>query len=338
MNLLFLLIAGCFLWGCRVRLTGFAEDYISPENSRCFRGILAVMVMCYHLAQCTGDRSLFHIFVYFCLICVAYFFFMSGYGLQKSYSAKPGYRSRILKKRIPSLLIPYGLLLVAYWGLNWLEGSWIPPMEALLSTFTSEQLVPYSWYIRGLILLYLAYYISTVRLKGNHILIPVCNLLAVIGYSVLLAKLRFPGHWYNTCITFPLGILWAIVEEKCLPWIKKYYYGILAALLPVFGCLFVIIIGEKLYGNVMHWVYWGCCAAFVPLLLLLQLKLTFRNKLLGLLGECSLEIYLLHGFFIILYRGKYIYIQDPALWAAAVIFSTAISAWAFHRLLQGGRK
>lgn len=334
MNLLFLVIVGCFLWGCRIRLPGFAEDYISPDNSRCFRGVLAVMVMCYHLAQQTGDRSLFHIFVYLGFLWVAYFFFLSGYGLQKSYALKPGYRSRILKKRIPSLLIPYGLLLVVYWGLNWFEGRWIPPVEALLSTFTSEQLVSYSWYVRGLILLYLGFYISTAWLKGNHILIPVCNLLAVFVYSAILKQLGFGGYWYNACITFPMGILWAIQEEKCLPWIKKHYYGILAMLLPVFGGLFVAIMADLVSGGALRWVYWGCCTVFVPLVLLLQLKLTFHNKLLSVLGACSLEIYLLHGFFMMLYRGNHIYIQSPALWSASVIISTAISGWAFHRLLQ----
>ena len=83
---------------------------------------------------------------------------------------------------------------------------------------------------------------------------------------------------------------------------------------------------------------WGCCIAFVLLVLCLLRKVTFHNKLLGKLGDCSLEIYLLHGFFLQLFRGNNFYISDPALWVSAVVVCSVLSGWGFHWLLLKIRK
>ena len=139
MSALFCVILLCFFWGCRMDLKAVTGDGLARENARAFRGILSVLVVCYHLSQRTGDRSLFHLFVFFGFLPVSYFFFLSGYGLQKSFAKKPHYRASILKKRIPSVALPYLFFICLYWLLSCWEGTPSTPKEVLLSLINGNQ-------------------------------------------------------------------------------------------------------------------------------------------------------------------------------------------------------
>ena len=89
-------------------------------------------------------------------------------------------------------------------------------------------------------------------------------------------------------------------------------------------------------------LYWAAGILFTALCMLTQMKVTFGNSLLRILGDCSLELYMIHGLFIGLYRGSRIYIENPALWSAAVVASSCLGAWGLHKLfgmlLKGKKK
>lgn len=337
MSLLFVVIVLAFLWKCRINLRSMNDDYLSIENSTALRGILSVLVVCYHLAQRTGDRSLFHIFVFFGFLPVSYFFFLSGYGLQKSFAKKANYRGTILRKRIPSVALPYLFFTGLYCLLSWVEGDAYALSEVLLSFVNGGPVVTFSWYILCILLIYLVYYITTAFYRGNHDTILILNLLFVAALPFVFKKLGYGGYWYSTCITYPLGIFWAIKEEKILPWIKKHYLPLLAAGLVASSVLFLSTMRFS-SGRVILWLYWPCCLLFVPTLLLVQMKVTFGNRLLTLLGNCSMEIYMFHGFFMSFYRGTRVYLEDPLIWCVAVLVSTGIGAYGMNSLFGAMRK
>lgn len=333
MSVLFLLILVLFFWKCQVRIHSVNEDYLSRENTTAFRGILAVLVVCYHLAQRTGDRSLFHIFVFFGFLPVSYFFFLSGYGLQKSYAKKQNYRSTILKKRIPSVALPYLFFVAAYWLLSWLEGEPYSLPQVLASLVNGRSIVSFSWYIQFILLIYLAYYFSTAYFPGDHLAVPALNLLFVLGAAYVFKRLEMAAYWYSTCITYPLGILWAIKERAVTAWVKKRYPLLLAVCLAGFSAFFLATMVFSA-GRVILWLYWPCCILFVIAMLLVQMKVTFKNRLLLLLGGCSMEIYMLHGFFMKLYRGQNLYLESPLAWCAAVLLSMLLAAYGLNQVFS----
>ncbi len=72
-------------------LSGFNEDYLSLDTGKALRGFFALVVVFHHLAQQTETGLLFHRFTHAGYLCVAVFFFLSGYGLQRSHMNSPRY-------------------------------------------------------------------------------------------------------------------------------------------------------------------------------------------------------------------------------------------------------
>lgn len=337
MTLVFLAVAACMLWGMNVHWKGCDDGYLSIEKGRAFRGILALTVVCHHLAEKTGDSSPFHIFAFLGFLPVACFFFLSGYGLQKSYAGKPGYRSRILKKRIPSVLIPYLFVTAVYWAFSAVEGTPYTLGEVLRSFAVGDPIARFTWYIVFVLILYLGFYLMSGLYRGN-------SLTGVLWHSLFLGlcvaafrKLGFSMFWYNSCLSYPLGILWAMVEQKCLPFVKKRFWLLAAAAAAAFGAVFLatVVLMDASWVLVLYWL---SGALFTAVCLLLQMKVTFGNRLLRLLGDCSMEIYMLQGLFLTLYRGNHIYMEDPAIWSVAVLGSTCLAAWGLHRLFSRKKK
>ena len=336
MNLIFLAFAVCVLWGIRVQWKGCDDQYLSIEKGRSFRGILALTVVCHHLAEKTGDSSLFHLFVFPGFLPVAYFFFLSGYGLQKSYARKPGYRGSILKKRIPSVLVPYLFVTALYWFLSWAEGAPYSVGEVLRSFAVGDPIARFTWYIVFVLLLYGGFYLTTALYRGDRTIGVFWNLLLVACLVIFFRKSSFPMFWYSSCMTYPLGVLWAMKEENWLPFVKGHWWLLAGILIPAFGAVFL----ATMVWMDASWVlllYWLSGIAFTMVCLLLQMKVTFGNRLLKTLGDCSMEIYMLQGLFMTLYRGKRIYMESPAQWSAAVLVSTCLAAWGLHWLFGRSR-
>lgn len=335
MNLIFLALAVCVLWGVRFQREGCDDGYLSIEKGRSFRGILALTVVCHHLADKTGDSSLFHVFAFLGFLPVAYFFFLSGYGLQKSYAGKPGYRASILKKRIPSVFVPYLFVTLLYWLLSAVEGAPYSVGEVLRSFAVGDPIARFTWYIVFILLLYVGFYLMSALYRGNQTCGVVWHMAFLLALVLLFRKLGFSGYWYNSCLTYLLGILWAMKEERWLGFVRKHYWLTAGLLVPAFGAVFLatMVLVDASWVLVLYWL---SGILFTAVCLLLQMKVTFGNRLLKALGDCSMEIYMLHGLFINLYRGNRIYMENPAHWSAAVLVSTCLGAWGLHILF--GRK
>jgi len=337
LNLNFLIFALCVLWGVRIQKRGCDDGYLSIEKGRSFRGILALTVVCHHLAEKTGDSSLFHIFAFLGFLPVAYFFFLSGYGLQKSYAVKAGYRATILKKRIPSVLVPYLWVTGLYWLMSGVEGDAYSPGEVLQSFAVGDPIARFTWYIVFVLLLYVGFYLVSALYKGNQRSGVFWNLLLVCALVVLFRSLGFSMYWYNSCLTYPLGVLWAMQEERWLPFVQKHFWLFGGILLPAFGAVFLatLVLVDASWVLVLYWL---SGILFTAVCLLLQMKVTFGNRLLKVLGDCSMEIYMLQGLFMGLYRGNRIWLENPAVWSAAVLVSTCLAAWGLHKLFSVKKK
>ena len=333
MTILFLAVMGCMLWGVKFLRQGLDEGYLSLKKGLSFRGILALTVVCHHLAEKTGDSSPFHLFAFLGFLPVAYFFFLSGYGLQKSYARKPGYRVSILKKRIPSVLVPYLFVTALYWLLSAAEGHPYSIGDVLRHFAVGDPIALYSWYIVFVLALYAGFWLVTALYRGNALRGAVWNLLLVLGLVLLFQALNFPVFWYNSCLTYPLGILWAMKEEDWLPFVKTHFRLLAVLLVPAFCAAFLanVVLIDASFALVLYWL---SGVLFTAICLLLQMKVTFGNRLLQALGGCSMEIYMLHGLFLRLFRGDRIYMEDPALWSAAVLVCTCVSAWGLHRVFH----
>ena len=60
----------------------------------------------------------------------------------------------------------------------------------------------------------------------------------------------------------------------------------------------------------------------------------FGNKILNFLGEISLELYISHGLFLILFRSKCVYIHNEFIWSISVLAGKILFSYGLHILFQ----
>lgn len=136
------------------------EGYLSLDTGKYYRGFFAIVVIFHHLAQATGTGMVFRYFKLVGYLAVAFFCFLSGYGLQKSYIAKGDrYRKGFILKRIPTILIPYIIITAIYWlAYVFIDGKYYSLRDIGIAIIKGVPIVSHSWYIISLLVFYVAYW------------------------------------------------------------------------------------------------------------------------------------------------------------------------------------
>lgn len=329
MDILVIFVAILCVCSIRFCREGFFEDYLSVKNTKVLRGILALLVVLHHSYQET-DAGMLHLLLSNAGVpCVALFFFMSAYGLQKSFAAKPGYETRILKRRIPAVAVPFLVLVPVYWLLYALIGKPYSVLQLLNSFVSGSPIVRYGWYTECLILLYLVYFLGTHLVRKQPEKMPLGSLALTVLLVLVLKLLDIAYFWYAAIIAFPAGVFWAAYEKKLLSRMEKHYWLWLAASFVLFGAMFAGTL------KTFHMAFfWAMDLTLVLFMVLLLRKVTFRNPVLDFLGGLSFEIYSLHGFFMLLYRSRIVYIESDLIWGIAVLMSAIPAAFLLNRGLK----
>ena len=334
MDFLFLLFLPCILWKMKYCKNGFHENFLSVGSTRALRGIMAVLILFHHLCQrLEGVRVMFFL-DNVAILCVTAFFFLSGYGLHKSYCEKAGYSSKILRNRIPSVLIPYLGLIAIYWGYSFAEEQPYTLAEVLVSLVNGRPVVSFSWYILAILVLYFSYWISTLLFRPGHLGMLVYHFGFILLWVPFCRSLGWEYYWYYSIIGFPLGILWAAEGQRFMVFLQKRYMRFLIGSFVLFSGLFVAAIKTTVGIDVVVPLFWAACCAFLLFMLLVLMKFSFQNRILLFLGDISFEIYGLQGLFIRLLRSNLCYIENDTLWCFAVSTATVGCAWAMHGLFR----
>ena len=154
----------------------------------------------------------------------------------------------------------------------------------------------------------------------------------------------FGEWWYNTTWLFFIGMLVAKYNDKVVSFAKKHYKW----LLPLGIVLFAVLSYATgwMLKNVGYWLeYPGhrgyleklvtflvqcpMVIVFVLTLLLLSMKVQFKNKVLSFLGVFALEMYLLQNIFITKLTHV---IDNDMLFFTAVYAGTIALAFVVHKV------
>ena len=175
MDILVLIFLIVILFG--IKYTHDNEEYLSLKTCNSIRGILALIVLFHHIAQRINSGYLFSEFTKFGFLPVSVFFFFSGYGLMKKHISEANYSKGFIKKRIPSLLIPYLIVIFLYWLMYACYGEVYSFADMLDILSRGYIIASASWYIVDIIILYFVFYLSMKLFKKNNWLIILCNFI-----------------------------------------------------------------------------------------------------------------------------------------------------------------
>ena len=328
--------------------TGWNEDFLALSTSKMLLGFFAVLIVFHHLVQQSGsnDAGLLYILEDFGVGFVGVFFFFSGYGLYESFKKKDDYLKSFFKKRYPAVLIPAFTAQLIFLLFDITDGGITSPWDLAAKLVGWKLLNPHMWYIVEIVILYFLFFLVFRLIKNRTaalVILSLCVLGMVTG-SLLLGHgtAWFQGEWwYNTSLLFPFGIWFSMHREKVTD-IMKHFYIIL---MPLTLILFAVFYKATAY-MLEKYSYWSetaldpayddklrCLSVqcpmvlfFVLLLLFIGLKLKIGNKCLELLGNISLELYLIHNLYISLFSS----FKGTGIFYTCVILSSLASAFILH--------
>ncbi|MCR5223147.1 MAG: acyltransferase family protein [Lachnospiraceae bacterium] len=288
-NLCYLAILIAFLLfiliGAKKTPAGAVDQGEVLKRMNALRGVFAIEVTIGHVFR--DQMTILYPLGKFMIISVAFFFFLSGFGLVYSFHRKKDY----LK---PSFLIGKPLYLltitVLFYAL-YIVIDLICPKD--LGYVSSNLLYSFwkhsNWYLFELILFYLLFYLAYRFLPARFriLAITAVTLAGIIGIYL------YGGEdwiaWYASSLGFPLGLVFGEHYEQVHDLLTGKLGITLTVLTALFG-LSSLVLGV----NMMSMVFMrnAICLSGIALLYLVVLRFRFGNKLMRLATKYSLEIYL----------------------------------------------
>lgn len=333
MSIYILILLGVLVFGTKKAKKGeFHEDFLSLDVAKGLQGFAAIGIMLHHLAQSITnfgavDKGLITVFNSFGVLFTAMFFFFSGYGLYTSLQEKPNYFDHFFRKRLTTILVPFYMAntIFVLFSLPFLPPT--SPLEYVKYFSGWIMLNNNLWYIVEITFLYIAFYLIFKYVKNrNAAFVSMAVFIFIFvgfillnghDYETISGGAWFKGEWwYNTTWTFFLGMLVSRFKEPILKTVKKFYVVFLcvsiiltAFMLPfsnrIMGMFGYYCESEVYRGNLEKLI--SVCAQcpfailFVIMVLLITMKLQFKNKMLDFLGRISIELYLIHRLYIVLF-------------------------------------
>ncbi len=319
------------LWRAR---TARAEPkaLVPVEEGESLRGIAALMVLLHHMAPMTRHGFLMPRLYSIGTggLAVGIFFFLSGYGVMKQYMKKgDAYRRGFLRKRLPTILIPWAVAAVLYWLTYRVIGKVYTFANLIDDLKNGIPFVAYSWYLMALTFFYLFFWVLIHVCRNRVRWMPLAGCLWYVLYALICIKLKYLIFWYDTAHLIPVGMFCAVYEEKILKALKNravYVAVVLTSLICWLLCTNIYSFGFPVGIHLFYIVSLIRLFSFVVMVMVLRLKIKADNPVLRFFGSISMETYLFHGLIYYLLRGDYCHLESDPLFCFLGLGITILAA------------
>jgi len=368
------LIAVLFVGSKRMPAGAWNEGFLSLSETKALQGLFAMFIVFHHCGQRVlysylwdglGFSSGLTIVSLIGYVFVGYFLFCSGYGLCRSFHNKKGYLDRFLRRRpLPLLAIFYACNTIYLLG-RLLLGETFDPLRLVRLALGIELANPNSWYVVALPVLYALFYFSARNATDDRQILR--RLFAGVGIYVLAGLvvttlfsyggyLAFTGTWwYDSAILFPLGYLFGYMGDAIAAWMKRNFGKSVA--LSLLLCIGAFIpsallnfyylpytaseLMRYLYSLLIVLIHSISAVGFVGAMMCLTLKRQIESRVLAFYGSITLELYLMHGFFVQLFFAPFydkgtgiLNIELSPVYIVAVLACGTVAALLFRQLTR----
>ena len=301
-------------------------NILDSKSTTCIKGILCIYVMLHNLGLDLENDWLKEV------VCehaggvgVGLFFFLSAYGITRSYQAKGNkYLKKLLFVHIPKLWI-VAVFINAITYLSFQRGSyethdmWLRILNFdLFNNF--HRINRHGWYIASIIALYIIFaivYFVCGKLKSDKKFIIAAFVMAFVAIGFRVAAIIFDngGMYTREMPAFAIGCIYATFYDKINNYAKKHFaIGITLSIIA-------FVIGFLCFEPVATY-------AATLIIILVSQKFTYYNNATFFLGKICMGVYLfLHYSTIVL--GEFI--TNEYLWVllnAGFIIEVAIIIYA----------
>lgn len=282
---IYMLLAFLLIYKLQYQHAESEEEYFQNFNS--LRGLFAVEIVIGHVIR--YENTWLYPLGKFMLVSVAFFFFVSGWGLCRSFHQKKGYLDHFLASKCMYLFILsiYAFLL-RY--ILWVVMGKSEAKENILLQYFQKT----NWYIWELIFFYLLFYFIYKFVPGRlrNILIAV---ITVISATALFFAGVIQGY-YMSAFAFPAGLLFYEYFDSVRAFLKKGIGKLMilaAAILGLFSSAFGLdsLVGMVYLRNLL-------CLAVLGIMIYFLTYFCPGNIFLRFLGKYSTGIYIYQFMFL----------------------------------------
>ncbi len=311
MDFILLAVIIVLLIGARPFIKKYNEHYIAREQTLSINGFFVLIVFMRHFQQYISFSEFDFIYMSFnnwlSQLIVVPFLFYSGYGIMTSVERKgDDYVTSLMTKRFPRLFLHFAMAVALFLITDLCMNKQYTIDKILLSFIGWESIGNSNWYIFDTLVLYILTFISFKLCKKDHNAVLVAMFVLTAGYISFMSVFK-PGYWYNTCIMFPVGMIYAKVGERFFNVMKKSWIIYL-----VLFASSIILVMYCAAERSFFLYYEFFVIAFMMVVLLLTMKLKIGNPILKFLGKYVFEIYILQRIPMLILKeaamDKYVYI------------------------------
>lgn len=185
--------------------------FYQREQSDLLKFIASIIVVLGHqtVFYCNSTSQLIKNETDYGAICVAFFLFISGYGLIINVLTGGGkIKERLwLSRRLVKLIVPAITAMIVYFIFKALLGKSIDWNNVFIWWFVSNDNLLYGWYVTEIILLYMAFYFCFKYMKMPY---SIYSLTALIAVAMIVMVLYQKPIWYIRGLPcFVMGMFYA---------------------------------------------------------------------------------------------------------------------------------
>jgi len=280
--------------------------------------------------------------VYLAEYGVTLFFFLSGYGLMRSFNRKESNLSQFIVRRIKRIFIPYWIVTVIFLMLDYLllakEYSFNQKVIAMLGINISRgiQFINGTWFLTLLLFFYCVFIVSTI-FKRRTVQLSLIFLIPVIVFFIekrfdLINRIAERGYFWPGpfLLIFPFGCLVGLYYEQFKKLFDHLREPRLRGFLLSFVLLSFFIITRRfqmkygthpnmIYQFTIVYIHQVSVICFFTYIIGFFSSFKITSGFLVLLGSLSYEIFLLHWPFMVKY--DFILFRVPLKFSFLVYFA-----------------
>ena len=313
------------------------KEYLNVKSTSGLRGFLALGIIFHHISPLVKTGEEFSNFSYMGTYIVSIFFFLSAYGLYVQNESRENYLDNFLVKRLSKIIVPFFIISLIYMFYRFVNGQLID-LNFFINLFKQGSTIIYNgWFVDIIILMYIFFYLSF-KFFQNKFLSIVFNTIFIICYICLAIKLGYNFWWYNSALTFAIGLIWAKNQNKIDRFLEKYYFIVIVLVTVLlfvshrYDILLKYLHIEDSYSyalaanldNIIFTIYF---------IIVFLKKINFSNVYLNLIGRISFELYMIHGLVISMLAKIFVSSRvNDVLFTLFVLIISLILAWVVNKI------
>ena len=193
--------------------------------------------------------------------------------------------------------------------------------ELIKSLTFGGTIIVFGWYLQVQLVYYLFFYFIYRYCRAERRIVAMVCLHVIYLFMCIFVGL--PSLFYERTFIFVFGMVWCIKRQEIDAWLEKGAHAIILwllslALFAIFYVCSMIIHNEFVTIAARGISYFF----FVIVVVLFFRRMEVRNLITKFFGRISLELYVMQGIAIEVFRSEYVYLNNPIAYIAV---STAVS-------------